>query len=71
MFEICLYKEPNINEIDMTSTITLFILTSLDPNETLNEYIGSLSKDFINLEFIIWYHNSLDNDKSSIRLECL
>ncbi len=42
-------------------------MTSLDPDETLSEYTGSLPGDPINLESITQYLNSVDEYESGKR----
>ncbi len=50
--ETRLCEEINVVEVDMTDTVASSELTSLDPDETLSEYAGSLPEDPINLESI-------------------
>ncbi len=65
--ETCLREEINVAEVDMTATVASSELTSLDPYETLSEYVGSLPGDPINLESITQYLNSVDKYKSGKR----
>lgn len=69
--ETCLFEKPNIDKVDMTGTTTLSQLTWVIPNEIMNEYVGSLPKDPINLTFISQYLNFANKYKSSARLEHL
>lgn len=46
-------EEPNIDKVDMTGTIALSTLTSLDLDEAMSEYAVSLPEDPINLSFIL------------------
>ncbi len=62
-----LHKEINVAEVDMTATVASSELTSLDPDETLSEYSGSLPGGPINLESITQYLNSVDKYKSGKR----
>ena len=65
--ETCLREEINVAEVDMTATVASSELTSLDPYETLSEYVGSLPGDPINLESITQYLNSVDEYESDRR----
>ncbi len=51
----------------MTATVASSELTSLDPDETLSEYAGSLPGDPINLESITQYLNFVDEYESGRR----
>ncbi len=62
-----LREEINVAEVDMTGTISSSELTSLDPDETLSGYAGSLPRDPINLECITQYLNSVDEYESGRR----
>ena len=65
--ETRLCEEINFAEVDMTATVASSKLTSLDPDETLSEYAGSLPGDPINLESITQYLNSVDEYESGRR----
>ena len=65
--ETCLCEEINVAELDMTATVGSSELTSLDPDETLSEYAGSLPGDPINFESITQYLNSVDEYESDRR----
>ena len=62
--ETRLREKINVAEVDMTATFASSELTSLDPDETLSEYAGSLPGDPINLESITQYLNSVDEYES-------
>ena len=51
----------------MTAAVASSELTSLDPDETLSEYAGSLPGDLINLESITQYLNYVDEYESGRR----
>ena len=55
----------------MTGTITSFTLTSLDSDERMSKYAGSLPEDPISLEYISPYQNSVDDYEGGARSECL
>ncbi|MCJ1347946.1 hypothetical protein MMC31_006176, partial [Peltigera leucophlebia] len=69
--ETRLCEELDVDEVDMTGTITLFGLTSMGPDETMSEYAGSLPEDPINLEPITQYLNSVDDYEGGARSEHL
>lgn len=66
-----LYEEPNIDKIDMISTIISLQLTNLTFDKIISGYVGSLSKNFMNFIPISQYLNSVDRYKGSARLEYL
>ena len=65
--ETHLREEINVAEVDMIATAASSELTSLDPDETLSEYTGSLPGYPINLESITQYLNSVDEYESGRR----
>ena len=65
--ETRLCEEINIAEVDMTATVALSELTSLDSDETLSEYVRSLPGDPINLESITKYLNSVEEYENGRR----
>ena len=69
--ETRLREEPNIDEVDMTGTITSSRLTSVTPDETMSEYAGSLPEDPMNLTSVSQYLNSVDEYESGARSEHL
>lgn len=50
--ETYLCEKSNIDEVDMTDTITSSWLINVISNKTINKYARNLLEDFINLIFI-------------------